>query len=69
LMESGAFYFTRRELLERTGCRLGGSTRIYEMSEEAAIELDEPDDWPIVEQRLLRRRDGPTLQKIERLMQ
>jgi YrbI family 3-deoxy-D-manno-octulosonate 8-phosphate phosphatase len=67
LMENGAFYFTRRELLEKTGCRLGGSIRIYEMNEETAFELDEPEDWPIVEKHLLRRRERHSFRRIVRL--
>jgi N-acylneuraminate cytidylyltransferase len=56
LMENGAFYFTRRSLLEQTGCRLGGKTGIYEMPPETAVEIDEPEDWSAVEQLLARER-------------
>ena len=56
LMENGAFYITRREILERHQCRLGGKIGIYEMDESTAVEIDEPDDWERVEQLLLRRR-------------
>jgi len=56
LMENGAFYITRREILERHQCRLGGKIGIYEMDESTALEIDEPDDWDRVEQLLLRRR-------------
>ena len=52
LMENGAFYVTRREILERHRCRLGGRIGIYEMPEESAIEIDEPDDWEMVERSL-----------------
>ncbi|MDT8281403.1 MAG: HAD hydrolase family protein [Gammaproteobacteria bacterium] len=55
LMENGAFYFTKRSILEQTNCRLGGSTGIYEMAAESAVEIDEPDDWRIVERTLLDR--------------
>lgn len=55
LMENGAFYFTRREVLERSGCRLGGKVATYEMASESATEIDEPEDWSEVE-RLLNRR-------------
>lgn len=56
LMENGAFYITRREILERHQCRLGGKIGIYEMDESTALEIDEPDDWDRVEQLMLRRR-------------
>lgn len=55
LMENGAFYFTRRQLLETTQCRLGGRIVIHEMAGDSAAEIDEPDDWNEVE-RLLRER-------------
>jgi YrbI family 3-deoxy-D-manno-octulosonate 8-phosphate phosphatase len=54
LMENGAFYLTRRAILEADQCRLGGRIAIHEMPTESAVEIDEPADWAIVE-RLLRR--------------
>ena len=48
-MENGAFYITRREVLERFCCRLGGKIGIYEMPPNTAIEIDEPEDWGRVE--------------------
>ena len=48
-MENGAFYITRREVLERYCCRLGGKIGIYEMPPNTAIEIDEPEDWGRVE--------------------
>ncbi len=59
-LENGAFYFTRRETLVKTRCRLGGEIGIAEMSEESAIELDEPNDWLMVEQ-LMEKGDGGNL--------
>lgn len=55
LLENGAFYITSSEILHRYKCRLGEKIGMYIMPSDAAIELDEPGDWPIVEQ-LLRRR-------------
>lgn len=52
LMENGAFYFTRREVLSAQRCRLGGAITVYEMAAEHATELDEPEDWPIIERLL-----------------
>lgn len=48
LMENGAFYITRRAILEAYQCRLGGKIGIYEMPEQAALEIDEPHDWSSV---------------------
>ncbi len=58
LMENGAFYFTRREILDSARCRLGGRIVIHEMADDSATEIDEPADWPIVE-GLLSARPGP----------
>jgi len=55
LMENGAFYFTKRSVLEHTNCRLGGRISIYEMSAESAVEIDEQEDWALVERALLER--------------
>lgn len=55
LMENGAFYITKREILERYQCRLGGKIGIYEMDESTAVEIDEPEDWERVERLLLKR--------------
>lgn len=65
LMENGAFYFTRRGVLEQGQCRLGGRIAIHEMSPDTAVEIDEPADWDAVERLLRRRRnagrrDGPS---------
>jgi len=56
IMENGAFYITKREILEKHRCRLGGSTGVYEMAPETAVEIDEPEDWTEVE-RLLNNRN------------
>jgi N-acylneuraminate cytidylyltransferase len=55
IMENGAFYLTRRAVLDAHHCRLGGRIGVHEMSEETAVEIDEPADWEIVENLLLRR--------------
>lgn len=56
LMENGAFYLTSRRLLVETNCRLGGRIGLYEMAPQTAIEIDEPEDWVLVERTLLDRR-------------
>ena len=52
LMENGAFYITKRSILEQHKCRLGGRINIYEMPEHTAVEIDEPRDWEIVSRML-----------------
>jgi len=66
-MENGAFYFTRREILERTQCRLGGRISIYEMPAETATEIDEPDDWVRMENVLQQRYQHTYADKISRI--
>ncbi|MGK2905732.1 MAG: HAD-IIIA family hydrolase [Desulfuromonadales bacterium] len=71
LMENGAFYFTKRTILERTSCRLGGRISIYEMAAESAVEIDEQEDWALVERALLARNTQSlheTLAKIKLLV-
>lgn len=53
LMENGAFYITKREILQDHQCRLGGRIGVYEMDEATSVEIDEPDDWERVESLLL----------------
>ena len=55
LMENGAFYITKKSILEKYECRLAGKVGIYEMHEDTAIEIDEPSDWEIVENLLKKR--------------
>ncbi len=55
LMENGAFYITSKKLLEETKNRLSGCIRAYVMPEDTAIEIDEPDDFLILEKLLQRR--------------
>jgi N-acylneuraminate cytidylyltransferase len=53
LMENGAFYLTRRSVLESHRCRLGGKIGVFEMPEATAVEIDEPADWAMVEKLIL----------------
>ena len=52
LMENGAFYLTKRSVLEDYRCRLGGRIGVFEMPEEAMLEIDEPGDWAVIEKLL-----------------
>lgn len=49
IMENGAFYLTRADLLARTGVRLGGHIGAHVMADDCAAELDEPADWLTIE--------------------
>lgn len=49
LMENGAFYINTVSNILKSGNRLTGKIGIYEMPEYTATEIDEPDDWIILE--------------------
>lgn len=49
LMENGAFYINTVGNILSNGNRLGGKIGIYEMPEYTAAEIDEPDDWIVLE--------------------
>ena len=54
LMENGAFYINTVGNILSNGNRLGGKIGIFEMPEYTATEIDEPDDWMILE-KLMRK--------------
>ena len=58
LMENGAFYINKVGHILANGNRLGGRIGIYEMPEYTATEIDEPDDWVVLE-NLMRRHVLP----------
>ncbi len=47
--ETGAFYITKRSILERERCRLGGRIGCYTMPDYGAIDIDEEFDWLMAE--------------------
>lgn len=53
-MENGAFYVNSVKNIKANGNRLSGKIGIYEMPEYTATEIDEPDDWIVLE-NLMRR--------------
>ncbi len=57
LVENGAVYITSRSALNASGSRLSGRIAIYEMDAATYLELDEPEDWQIVEEQLRSRPD------------
>lgn len=54
LMENGAFYINTVGNILSNGNRLGGKIGIYEMPEYTASEIDEPDDWVVLESLMQR---------------
>ncbi len=55
LVENGAVYGTTKEQFEKTGIRIGGNIGIVKMPEDTLVEIDEPNDWYIVENLLENR--------------
>ena len=55
LMENGSFYFTDVKMLLKEECRLVGKIGIFEMDEATTVEIDELNDWAIVETLLKSR--------------
>lgn len=64
LMENGAFYINTVRNILQSGNRLSGNIGIYEMPEYTAFEIDEPDDWTIIE-KLMRKYKKADVSKPE----
>jgi N-acylneuraminate cytidylyltransferase len=47
--ENGAFYITRRTLLDAESCRLGGRIGCHTMAAHTATEIDDDFDWAVIE--------------------
>ena len=54
LMENGAFYINTVANILQFGNRLSGRIGIYEMPEYTSFEIDEPDDWSVMEDLMQR---------------
>lgn len=54
LMENGAFYINSVKNILNYKNRLSGKIGIYEMPEYTATEIDEPDDWIILEKMMFK---------------
>lgn len=52
LVENGAFYITSKERLLSTKNRISGNIRALEMSDISLYEIDEPNDWVIIEEMM-----------------
>jgi N-acylneuraminate cytidylyltransferase len=54
-VENGAFYITKRRALLESKCRISGNIGLYEMPSNTYFEIDEPEDWIIIEEFLKRQ--------------
>ncbi|MCI8957883.1 MAG: N-acylneuraminate cytidylyltransferase [Lachnospiraceae bacterium] len=58
LVENGAFYITSKENLLKSKNRVSGKIKAVEMNADTFFEIDEPDDWTIIE--ALMKKNGTT---------
>jgi YrbI family 3-deoxy-D-manno-octulosonate 8-phosphate phosphatase len=65
LMENGAFYMNSVQNILTHKNRLSGKISVYEMPEYTGYEIDEPDDWTIVEALLKAHVKNETSFKFE----
>ncbi len=63
-VENGAFYIVDRDVMLETRNRLGGRIGVYEMDSDSRTDIDEPNDWKVVE-ILLRHRKKKKFKNIE----
>lgn len=49
LVENGCFFITSKDMLLKSECRMGGTLGYVEMPEKTYWELDDPDDWALME--------------------
>lgn len=65
LMENGAFYINTVGNVMASGNRLSGHIGIYEMPPYTATEIDEPDDWAVMEGLMRKYRCRSSLSSIK----
>lgn len=63
-VENGAFYITSRKLLLESQNRVSGKIRVALMSEDSYYEIDEPEDFAVVEGLMLKREEREQLSEI-----
>ncbi len=49
LIENGAFYISTIKNIKKYNNRIGGKITIYKMEEFQGVDIDEEDDWPVIE--------------------
>lgn len=63
LVENGAFYISSRKNLMQSQNRVSGNIKAVEMKEDTFFEIDEPNDWVIVESLLKRHSTSTAVQR------
>lgn len=51
-IENGAFYISSRKNILKSNCRVSGKISFWEMNSKTIFEVDEPQDWQIIEKIL-----------------
>lgn len=51
-IENGAFYISSRKNILKSKCRISGKISFWEMDAKTIFEVDEPQDWKIIEELL-----------------
>jgi len=64
LVENGAFYITSKQNLLKSKCRISKPYGTYEMPESTFFEIDEPEDWEIVESLVKRKQEKQKKSKL-----
>jgi YrbI family 3-deoxy-D-manno-octulosonate 8-phosphate phosphatase len=64
--ENGAFYITSKDLLIESKCRMSGKIIMHIMPDNFHHEIDEPDDWAVIE-HLLKNRNVKVQEKIDKI--
>ena len=67
LVENGAIYLTTKKQFKKSGIRIGGKIGLLKMKEDTLYEIDEPEDWEIIEKLLKNRlkRNKRNISKIK----
>lgn len=65
LVENGAFYITSKKALIESGNRISGNIKVYEMDEASYYEIDEQNDWIVVEQQLMNMLKNESAKKLD----
>lgn len=66
LVENGAIYLTTKDQFEKSGIRIGGKIGLLKMDDDTLHEIDEPEDWEIIE-KLLKNRLKKNKRKISKI--
>jgi len=64
-MENGAFYLSSRKSIIDSGCRISGKIGIFEMPPYTSFEVDDPEDWIIIEDLMRRYKKVSSKGKIK----